>query len=120
MIFNSGPCWLSQSLTASNCLVVTSKWLINSSTAATTDFEPTILANLSTPSPTILIKSSAIYGHYELPLDRESAYEVLTRRASQAEAAAEQAKTQSELQKIETQQAKERAKREAELAKDGW
>jgi DNA helicase HerA-like ATPase len=65
-----------------------------------------------------LIKTSAIYGIYEIALDRESAYEVLTRRASDAEAAAQQAQTKAELEKVESQQAKERAKREADLAKE--
>jgi DNA helicase HerA-like ATPase len=65
-----------------------------------------------------LIKRSRLFGKYEIALDRESAYEVLTRRASQAEAEAQKSQTETELQKIETQQAKERAKREAALEKE--
>jgi hypothetical protein len=67
---------------------------------------------------TEIIKKSAVYGKYEIPLDRESAYEVLKRRSLDEETAVQQAQAQSEMDKELAKQAKERAAREAALDKE--
>ncbi len=67
---------------------------------------------------TALIKSSTVYGKYEIAVDRESAFEILKKRSLDAETEAQQVQIQSELEKDLARQAKERAAREAELDKE--
>jgi hypothetical protein len=46
-----------------------------------------------------IVKNSPVYGSYEQAEDRESAYEILMKRAEQRSAAAEQEKAEKEAQK---------------------
>ena len=57
-----------------------------------------------------IIKKSRIYGKYDTPIDRESAFEMLLKQAEQAEAEAQKAKEEAEA-------AKQKAKEEKEAAK---
>ena len=66
-----------------------------------------------------IIKQSRIYGKYDTPIDRQSAYEILTAQdeeEAQAEAAAKAAKEQ---EKADIQAQKEAEKAEKEAAKKG-
>ena len=65
-----------------------------------------------------IIQGSLVYGHYEKQVDRESAYELLTKKL-QADAEAEaQAIKQAEAGKLADRQAKEQAKEDVRLAKE--
>jgi len=52
-----------------------------------------------------LIQDSLIYGHYEKAVDRESAYEILRRRAEQASTESEQAKALEKVMKAQARSA---------------
>ncbi len=71
-----------------------------------------------------LIKRSRLYGRYDHPIDRESAFEVLLKQAEEAERARqaeeeeqERQRQEIERQKLEAAQAKEQAKAEKEAEK---
>ena len=57
-----------------------------------------------------IIKNSPVYGNYEEAEDRESAYEILSRRAEQRSAAVEQEKADKAAQKEADQQARAQAR----------
>ncbi len=66
----------------------------------------------------VMITTDAIGTKYDTLIDRESAEEILTAKAGQAQAAAAEAKAQAEADKLAAQQAKEKAKAEAAAAKE--
>jgi hypothetical protein len=65
-----------------------------------------------------IVKNSPVYGNYEQAEDRESAYEILTKRAEQRAVAAEQEKADKEAQKEADKQARAEARPGRESATD--
>ncbi len=57
-----------------------------------------------------IVKGSRIYGKYDTPVDRESAFEVLIAESEKAAAAAEEARTAAENEKAQAKAAKEAEK----------
>ena len=80
------------------------------------------LGPITTEERAQLIATSPIAGKYETRLDRESAFEMLTKRAAEAAAAAEEAERLEEeaeaREKAEAQAAKEDEKRRKELERE--
>ncbi|MBQ4285926.1 MAG: DUF853 family protein [Bacteroidales bacterium] len=64
-----------------------------------------------------LIRQSRLYGRYDNPVDRESAFEVLLKESEQAAKAAEEARAAEEQAKQEAAAAKQKEKEEKEAAK---
>ena len=65
-----------------------------------------------------IIRRSRLYGRYDTPIDRQSAFEVLIEESEQAEKAAERERLAKENEKQEAAAAKELAKQEAAAAKE--
>lgn len=57
-----------------------------------------------------IVRNSPVYGNYEEAEDRESAYEILTKRAEERSAASEQQKANQAAQKEADQQARAQAR----------
>ena len=64
-----------------------------------------------------LIKGSRLYGRYDNPVDRESAYEILTKATEEAERQKAELEAAAAAEKEAAAQAKEQAKAEKEAAK---
>ncbi len=64
-----------------------------------------------------LIRQSRLYGRYDNPVDRESAFEVLLKESEQAAKAAEEARAAEEQARQEAAAAKQKEKEEKEAAK---
>ena len=64
-----------------------------------------------------IIRQSRLYGRYDNPVDRESAFEVLLKESEQATKAAEEARAAEEQAKQEAAAAKQKEKEEKEAAK---
>ncbi len=64
-----------------------------------------------------IIRSSNIYGRYDTPIDRESAFEILLAQSEADTQAAEQAKAEAEQAKAEAKAAKEKEKEEKKTSK---
>ena len=60
-----------------------------------------------------LIKQSRLYGRYDTPIDRESAFEILIKQAEEAAKAEENAKAEAEAKKLQEREEKERAKKKS-------
>ena len=60
-----------------------------------------------------LIKQSRLYGRYDTPVDRESAFEILIKQAEEAAKAEENAKAEAEAKKLQEREEKERAKKKS-------
>ena len=65
-----------------------------------------------------IIRRSRLYGRYDTPIDRQSAFEVLIEESEQAEKAAEQERIAKETEKQEAAAAKVQAQQEAAAAKE--
>ena len=60
-----------------------------------------------------LIKQSRLYGRYDTPVDRESAFEILIKQAEEAAKAEENAKAEAEAKKLQEREEKEKAKKKS-------
>ena len=60
-----------------------------------------------------IIKQSRLYGRYDTPIDRESAFEVLLKHAEQAALAEQEAKAEAEARKQQEREEKEKAKKKS-------
>ena len=60
-----------------------------------------------------LIKQSRLYGRYDNPIDRESAFEILIRQAEESAKAQETAKAEAEARKQQEKEEKEKAKKKS-------
>ena len=65
-----------------------------------------------------IIRRSRLYGRYDTPIDRQSAFEVLIEESEQAEKAAEQERIAKETEKQEAAAAKVQAQQEAAAARE--
>ncbi len=65
----------------------------------------------------LIIKQSRLWGRYDNPIDRESAYEILTAASAEVERQKAEMAAQKEAEKQAAEQAKEQAKAEKEAAK---
>ena len=67
-----------------------------------------------------IVKNSPVYGNYEEAEDRESAYEILTKRAEERSAANEQEKADRAAQKEADQQARAQSRTEPRMRCQAW